>query len=223
MNFAGKVSYKLTHKMEDLLRFDFNQKYLILDTETEGLNLVSSRPWQVSWITAQGKTIKSKNDRYVKWDDLNVSADAARITGFDYNFYNSKAENPLKVLNDLWSVITDESYIIVGQNLLNFDVYILNVLRKCCGLKPDYSYVNRIIDTRALAMCIAKGIKDFEKNNVATQYKHISVRDKKIKTSQGSLLKQYEIDHDPSKLHNALYDIEMTFKIFLKQIQQVNI
>jgi DNA polymerase III epsilon subunit-like protein len=209
--------------MEDLLRFKFDQKYLILDTETEGLNLVSSRPWQISWITAQGKTIKSKNDRFVKWSDLNVSPDAARITGFNQFDYESKAEDPLKVLKDLWSVITDPSYIIVGQNLLNFDVYILNVLRKCCNLHPDYSYIHRILDTRALAMSIAMGNKDVDKSDILTQYKYISHRDKKIKTSQAALLKQYEIEHDPLKLHNALYDIEMTFKIFLKQIQEINI
>jgi DNA polymerase III epsilon subunit-like protein len=209
--------------MEDLLRFNFDQNYLILDTETEGLNLISSRPWQISWITAKGKMIKTKNDRYIKWPDLKVSDGAAKITNFDRHFYESKAEDPLKVLNDLWSVLSDPSYIIVGQNLLNFDVYILNILRKCCGLEADHSYIPRILDVRALAMALALNNKDFPRNDILTQYKYISHRDKKIKTSQASLLKKYEIEHDPLKLHNALYDIEMTFKIFLKQIQEINI
>jgi DNA polymerase III epsilon subunit-like protein len=209
--------------MENLLRFNFDQNYLILDTETEGLNLISSRPWQVSWITAKGKAIKTKNDRYVKWPDLKVSDEAAKITNFDRHFYESKAENPLKVLNDLWSVLSDPSYIIVGQNLLNFDVYILNILRKHCGLEPDHSYISRILDVRALAMSLALENKDFQKDDILSQYKFVSYRDKKIKTSQAFLLKKYEIEHDPTKLHNALYDIEMTFKIFLKQIQEINI
>jgi DNA polymerase III epsilon subunit-like protein len=209
--------------MENLLRFNFDQNYLILDTETEGLNLISSRPWQVSWITAKGKVIKTKNDRYVKWPDLKVSDEAAKITNFDRHFYESKAEDPLKVLNDLWSVLSDPSYIIVGQNLLNFDVYILNILRKYCGLEPDHSYISRILDVRALAMSLALENKDFQKEDILSQYKFVSYRDKKIKTSQGFLLKKYEIEHDPTKLHNALYDIEMTFKIFLKQIQEINI
>ena len=72
-------------------------------------------------------------------------------------------------------------------------------------------------------MSIAMGNKDIDKSDILTQYKYISHRDKKIKTSQTALLKQYEIEHDALKLHNALYDIEMTFKIFLRQIQEINI
>lgn len=47
--------------MEDLLRFKFNQKYVIFDTETEGLNLVTSKPWQLAWIEAEGKQIEKQN------------------------------------------------------------------------------------------------------------------------------------------------------------------
>ena len=77
--------------MEDLLRFKFDQKYIIFDTETEGLNLVSSKPWQLAWIEAKGKKIVKKQNRFLKWDDLNVSDDAARITGFNKKEYLSKA------------------------------------------------------------------------------------------------------------------------------------
>ena len=70
--------------MEDLLRFKFNQKYVIFDTETEGLNLVTSKPWQLAWIEAEGKKITKKQNRFLMWEDLNVSEDAARFTGFNY-------------------------------------------------------------------------------------------------------------------------------------------
>lgn len=209
--------------MEDLLRFNFDQKYVILDTETEGLNLLNSRPWQISWITAKGKSITSKNDRYVKWDDLKVSPEAARITRFDRFQYDKVSEEPSKVLEDLWKVLSDPSYLIIGQNILGYDIYILNVLRKFCGRKSDYSYINRILDTRCIAMAIAMGHKQINKSDLNFQFKLLSHRDKKIKTSQASLLKHYQIDHDPNMLHNALVDIECTFKIFLKQIQEVDI
>ena len=61
---------------DQLLRFDKNQKYLVLDTETEGLNLVKSRPYQVSWIIAQGDRVLEKNDRYLWWSDLQMSEGA---------------------------------------------------------------------------------------------------------------------------------------------------
>jgi hypothetical protein len=37
------------------------------------------------------------------------------------------------------------------------------------------------------------------------------------------MLKHYNIPHDPKKLHDALYDIEMTFQIFLKQIYDIEV
>ena len=76
---------------ESLLRFDKRQKYLVFDTETEGLNLVDSRPWQIAWIVAQGGKIIQKHDIYVRWDDLNVSKDAARVTGFSKDIYERTA------------------------------------------------------------------------------------------------------------------------------------
>ena len=81
--------------MEDLLRFKFDQKYVIFDTETEGLNLVSSKPWQLAWIETTGKNITRKQNRFLKWSELNVSEEAAKITGFDKKFtINPRRNSP---------------------------------------------------------------------------------------------------------------------------------
>lgn len=221
MNFLGKATWRL--QMDELLRFNFNQKYVVIDCETEGLNLINSRPWQVSWFTAKGKFIEKKQDRFLEWPNLKVSEGAARITGFDINKHKRVQEDPSKVLNDLWPIISNPEYIVIGQNLLGFDVYVLNTLRKKCGLNSDYSYIPRVIDTRSLAMAIGTGHKELTRGDIFSQYRFLNHRDKKIKASQGALLKQYNIDHDPSRLHDGLYDIEMTFKIFWQQIQEIAI
>ena len=52
----------------------YNQKYLVFDTETEGLNLHSSRTWQVSWLICQGDRIIKENDRYINQKDLQINA-----------------------------------------------------------------------------------------------------------------------------------------------------
>ena len=62
------------------LRFNKDQRYVIFDTETEGLNLIKSRPWQVAWIIAEGDKIISRNDRFIHWPNLNVSEGAAKVT-----------------------------------------------------------------------------------------------------------------------------------------------
>lgn len=207
----------------ELLRFKHKQKYLIFDTETEGLNLIKSRPWQIAWIVAEGKNIVSKNDRFIKWDNIQVSDGAAKITGFTYSDYDRRAEDPQKVWADFSKYLFDPEYIIIGQNLLGFDVYMLNVWMQAMGFKPDYSYIDRIIDTKSIATAIFKNILPEKENFISWQYKLLNHKEKGLKTSQLTLLKHYGIPHDPKKLHDALYDIEMNFEIFLKQIYDIEI
>lgn len=208
---------------EELLRFQRNQKYLIIDTETEGLNLVRSRPWQCAWITTVGKNIVEKNDRYIKWDNLQVSEGAAKITGFSEEQYLRRAEDPKKVWRDLSKYLFDPEYIVIGQNILGFDVYMLNIWLKGIGQNSDYSYLPRVIDTKSLSTAIFKNILPDRQNFLSWQYKLLNHKEKGLKTSQASMLKHYNIPHDPKKLHDALYDIEMTFQIFLKQIYDIEV
>ena len=210
--------------MEDLLRFKFNQKHVIFDTETEGLNLVTSKPWQLAWIEAEGKQIKKKQNRFLMWEDLNVSEDAARVTGFDYKSYLKQAEDPAIVYKEFIDLINQDDVIVVGQNLLGYDIYILGVIARQLGLKIDYSFVNRIFDTKAIATALAKGNKTPDNDDFASwQIKWLNYRERGLKSNQKYLLEYYDIDFDPKKLHDALYDIEKNFEIFLKQIWELEI
>ena len=210
--------------MEDLLRFKFNQKYVIFDTETEGLNLVTSKPWQLAWIEAEGKKITKKQNRFLMWEDLNVSEDAARVTGFNYTSYTKQAEDPSIVYKDFINLINQDDIIIVGQNLLGYDIYILGVIARKLGIKIDYSFVNRIFDTKAIATALAKDNKNPDKEDfISWQLKWLNYRERGLKTNQKYLLEYYDIDFDAKKLHDALYDIEKNFEIFLKQIWELEI
>jgi len=208
---------------ESLLRFDKNQKYLVFDTETEGLNLIRSRPWQVAWLVVEGGKILEKRDMFLDWPNLDVSAGAAKITGFTMKEYNKRKESPRKVWGKFSKHLYDKDTFIVGQNLLGFDVYMVNIWRELMKLEADYSYVERIIDTKALAVAIAKDIPVDKDDFISWQYRLINHRERKLKTSQAFLLKKYNIDHDPKRLHDALYDIEMNFKVFRKQLFDLEI
>ena len=208
---------------ESLLRFDKKQKYLVFDTETEGLNLIRSRPWQVAWLVVEGGKILEKHDMFLDWPNLDVSAGAAKITGFTMKEYNKRKESPRKVWEKFSKHLYDKDTRIVGQNLLGFDVYMVNIWRELMKLEADYSYVERIIDTRALAVAIAKDIPVDKDDFISWQYRLINHRERKLKTSQAFLLKKYNIDHDPKRLHDALYDIEMNFKVFRKQLFDLEI
>lgn len=210
--------------MEDLLRFKFDQKYIIFDTETESLNLVSSKPWQLAWIEATGKKITKKQNRFLMWDDLNVSEDAAKVTGFNYDNYVKQAEDPFVVYKEFMDLISQDDVIIVGQNILGYDIYILGVIARKLGLDIDYSFVNRIFDTKAIATALAKGNKTPDKDDfIAWQIKWLHYRERGLKTNQKRLLEYYDIKFDEKKLHDALYDIEKNFEIFIKQLWELDI
>lgn len=210
--------------MEDLLRFKFDQKYIIFDTETEGLNLVSSKPWQLAWIEATGKKITKKQNRFLKWDNLKVSEDAARITGFDKKDYESKAEDPATVFKEFMDLINQDDVIIVGQNILGYDVYMLGVIARNLNINIDYSFIKNCFDTKAIAMAIAKNNKNPDKDDfLSWQLRYLNYRERGLKTNQKFLLQHYDIDFDESQLHDALYDIEKNFEIFQKQIWEIEV
>ena len=208
---------------DDLLRFDKQQKYIIFDTETEGLNLVHSKPWQIAWIVAQGDNIIEKFDIYIKWDNLKVSEGAAKVTGFSNEYYKRNAIDAKEAFNKFSKYLYDPQYKLIGQNVLGFDIYMINIWRKLIGLKSDYSFIDRIIDTRCLAMAIAKQIPVKKDDLISWQYRLLNHKDKKVKASQLALLKKYSIDFDEKKLHDALYDVEMTYKIFRKQLFEIEL
>ena len=208
--------------MNGLLKHNINQKYVVFDTETEGLSLTSSRPWQLSWILCQGDNILEQHDEYILFNDLNVSEDAARITNFNKDFYLQNAKEPIQVWQKFAPYLYDEKNILVGQNLLGYDIYILNVLMNHIGVKNNWSFLTRIIDTKALATALFKDIEP-SGDTLSWQMKLMNFREKGLKTNQAFLLKHFGIDHDPSKLHNALYDITMNYKIFRKLIMGVDV
>ena len=133
---------------------------------------------------------------------------------FNWDKYNEKSKSLSKVWSKFENYLYDPQYIIVGQNLLGFDVYMLALLQKMLGQQPDYSYLPRIYDTRALAKAYRENLDKPKDNFLSWQYKIINNRSLKAKVSQGTLLKFFDIDHDESKLHDALYDIKKCFEVF---------
>lgn len=208
-----------------MLRFNKNQKYICFDFETCHLNLLSdsNKPWQLSYIIAEGQNVVKESDNYIYWSNLQISPEARQITRFDDSIYAKKAKDPAEVLQNFESYLYNEDYIIVGQNLLGFDVYIHNIYRKLLGKNPNFSFISRIIDTNCIAKAIKKSLKPPKEDFIFWQYKLNSFVEKGLKTSIKAQLKEYKIDFDENMLHNSLYDVQMNFQIFQKQIWQIDL
>ena len=209
-----------------MLRFKKEQKYICFDFETCHLNLLddSNKPWQLSYLIAKGNNIIKESDNYIYWSDLKLSKGARELTHFNYNKYNSLAAEPEDILTKFEHYLYNEDYLIIGQNLLGFDVYIHNIYRKLLGKSPDFSFVKRIVDTNCIAKAIKKSLKPNSETDLTYwQYRLNDFREKGLKTSIKTQLKEYKIDFEEHLLHDSMYDVQMNFKILQKQIWQIEI
>ncbi len=209
-----------------LLRFQDKQRYVIWDCETEALNLsIDNKPWQLGFLICEGNRILETHTHFIRWPNLNISKDAARVTRFDINLYNEKAEEPNYVLDKFDSYLYDEKYINIGHNIVSFDIYIHNIYRKLLGKKTDYSYVNRSIDTNSLAKILALGIKpEIERKDWKTwMFRMSSFYRKGMKTNLTAMGKSFNIDADYNNLHQASLDVDLNFKVWNKMKYMVHI
>jgi hypothetical protein len=208
---------------QNLLRFKDKQKYLVADTETESLNLYFSRPFQLSYLICEGKNILEKHNYYLDIPNFQISKDAARITKFDQNRYNELKQPPEPILNHFESYLYNKDYRIVGANFLGFDIYQLNNLRRTLNKKPDYSYIDRIIDTNLIQKAILLGLQPDLSNFLAWQYKLSTIIKRGLKTSQTACARHFNIEFKEEDLHDSLKDIELCFKILWKQFYSIEI
>lgn len=212
--------------MSELLRFKSDQKYLLFDFETCGLNLGSLRnkPWQLAFITIENQRVQDKADYWLRWDDIEVSEGAAKVTGWTQKKYNDRAVDPRKPLEHFEKYLYDESYLKVGHNILGFDVYMHGIVRRLLGQKPDYRYLPQLIDTLCLSRAINNDIQLQKGDNfLHWQYKMISLRKAKGRNRLIDLCKQYDIKFNEKKLHDALYDIEKNYEVFKKLIWNIEV
>ena len=212
---------------ESLLRFKKNQKYLLFDYETCNLNLVSNnKPWQLAFLVVENNKIIESKDYWLKWNDLTVSPEAAKITGFTKAKYDKKASCPKQALEHFEKYLYDPDYIKVGHNLLGFDVYMHNLHRKLVDekLTPDFSYSNQLVDTLCLAKALKKRIKlNKDDDFLAWQYRLNHLIERGLSCNLKQCCKDFDVPFDEKKLHDALYDIEVNFEVFKKMIWEIEI
>ena len=211
--------------MEDLLRFKKDQKYVVFDFETCNLNLVSehNKPWQLAFLVYHGDKLIESNDYHIFWEDLRMSEGARKVTGFKDAKYKKLAQPAEEVLDHFEKYLYDDSYIKLGHNIVGFDIYIHNIFRKLLGRKTDYSYLAHSIDTLCLAKAIYKEVELNGSDFLSWQFKLNSFHERGMRLNLGACCKTYEVDFDPTKLHDALYDIKKNYEVFKKMLWKVKI
>jgi len=207
-----------------LLRFKKNLKYIIFDFETCNLNLLQDNdPWQLSFSVCEGVNIVEEYDLFPFWPNLKMGKGAAEITRFNYNDYKRRSSDAKECLGVFERYVFDEEYLLVGHNVLNFDIYIHQLFRKNLGLSKDYSYLPRVIDTNILSKSYKLQNPPDHSNLLAWQYGIGSIIQKGLKTSLSTMCKEMGIEFDKNMLHDGKYDINLNRLLFLKLINTIDI
>lgn len=209
----------------NLLRYNKDQKYLVFDGESESLNLVHNKAWQLSYLICQGDKILEEYDKFPWWSDLNISDDAKRITRFNHEIYKAKATDARKVYEDFSAFLYDPEYIIIGHNILGFDIYLMNSYRKFLNLAPDWSYIPRCLDTLALSKFVkfTNPPQINDESLILSEYKLMNTWEKGVKTSLGKMAEHFDVEFDSNLAHDGLYDIKKNWEIFHKLKWQIEI
>ena len=220
--------------MNNLLRFKKDQKYLLLDMETCNLALIPGNnppnlPWQLGWQLYEGKKLVESHEDWLWWDDLEVKMgrEAAAITGFDIDIYKKKATDPLPIFERFSKILYNPEVINVGANIINFDIYIFNILARKLGKKTDWSFTNRSLDIQIIEKAKILGQKlppigtdDWFFSNMKLAQYH----QRGLKTNLAHLCKMYGVEYNEFRHHKeASYDSFLVSEVLQKQIQQIDI
>jgi len=223
---------------ENLLRYHWKDyKFCAYDYETESLNLaMGNLTWEIGYMTMEnGKETRAYN-RNMLWEDLKMSADAARITQFSWANYKAKAEDPRLVLKEFEEILYDKNTVNLTYNGLNFDIYLHQLWRKKLGLEVDWSFLARSIDILALSRAYLLGLEPPEswRDFFFWQKKLINYmsddRTRKAKksnlggsTTLKAMAKNLDIRVDDSKTHQGLYDVQLTWQVFEKLLWKMEL
>lgn len=211
--------------MYNILKDGFDNKNLIVfDFEVvEGLNYYFSRPHQLAWRQIHKDKLIEEKSTYIKWPTpFNVSADAARIVRYNQSIIDELGRPAEQVFNKFHTVIYNPDNIIIGHNILSYDVMIFHNSCKKLGLKCDYSFLERCIDTNALFKIYKLGRTIDSKNFLAEQFNANNFVRKGLKSNVAFACQEFNIPVDETKSHEALYDTQLESEIFFKVIQKIN-
>ncbi len=200
-------------------------KFICWDCETESLSLAHARPWEISWNVYNGYNKIESHQYFLNWPDLNVSKGAADATGFNHEKVKKEGKNPKEVIDLFNTYLYNKEYQQITQNGLGYDVYVHNTSMLNLGYKTDYSYINRMYDTLPIARAYRLGMKAPENKEdfLAWQYRFLCIFKKGLKCKNFELAKEFGYEVDESRLHQGIYDCELTAFTFFNLIKKLDI
>lgn len=199
----------------ELLRFS-DRKIAFMDLETQRLNIQQDNlPFQCSIIIMQRGKVLGSHDHYIKWPGYKMGKDAAAITRFQQHWVDN-GDDPEYVLEIWEQYARDPEYLLGGHNYIGFDCPVWQLWRRALGRKPDWSSLDRTLDTHLLARAFKMGWKPDRENLLAWFHKVSDAHQKGVKTGLSLMAKELDIPFEEGRLHDGLYDLGLNAQVLWK-------
>ena len=207
------------------LSHNFQQRYFVADSETEGLSLHLHRPWEIAYSIHQGNKVLAAKSLYPFYPDLKVGKRAAEITGFSMERYRDLATPKEDVWEEISSFLYHPDYLVVGHNFIGFDIFLIRRLAIDCGDWRGWKgYIEKVLDTLCLSRMHHNGTRPDMENFLGSQMQEIGrpARGSK-KSNLSAMCKEFQIEVDPNKTHRGEYDCQLTNSVLNKLIYALDI
>lgn len=174
-------------------------KIVFLDTETGGINPLTSSLLSLGLVIWEDGNIKIKKEFFIKEDKYNVTPKAMEINNINLDELKKKGIEKLKIKQEIVKIIKEnfnEKAILAGHNV-SFDISFLKKIFTEEEFQEIFSY--RSIDTASIL-------------------KYISIKKNLSLNSLDDAIKYYNLKIE--KRHTALEDAIVTAKIFTKLLEE---
>jgi DNA polymerase III epsilon subunit-like protein len=207
----------------DLLRYNLeNKKFVTFDYEGD-LNLFYSTPFQLGFTISEGNKIIKEYDFYIKWPDIFISNFVKKYAHYDPERMRQNGVSPLEVFSIFEKYINNPDYHYIGANILAFDTILTYNCFKKLGLKHNYDFLNRVYDVNALFKLYKLGIKPNNEDLLAQQYSINDYKLKGLKSNVAYVAKEFGIEFDENRMHDALTDVKVIASNFFELIKRIDI
>ena len=208
---------------ERLLRYSKDLNLICFDVESTSLNLIFTQVWQLGYLIYEDNKLVKTVEDWIKWPgDFEMSKDAARITGWTKEEYERRGQDPVKVLDKFEKYYFNEKYLLLGANIFNFDVPVINSYRRMLGRESVYEkYLKRCVCVQSIEKAIELQMelpKIGTSEWVSAMFKLSGYRKRGLKTNLAFLAKKHDVTYDENRHHfESSYDCSLVYEIFKKQ------
>lgn len=177
------------------------QNILVFDLETTDVDICKAQPVQFCGLLYRDSALIEEQEFFIKIDG-EMPIGAYNVHGISKDTLNAHGETRPQAAGHFAGFKNYQPLILMGYNCIAYDVPIwLNFVKKHAVSKYPFPMIYQIIDVMALIVAM----------NPNSKWPKL-----------GEACQKYNISYDPGRLHNALYDCEKTFEVYLK-LQEVMI